>query len=129
MTQLSDDEFTVLSIAAEGAPMMPIGRWGKPVEHLVELGFLEQVDKFNNYITPAGKIALGEHEQDVDTALGQALIKANGLRTTYRQHGDAIATKLVEMAKQAAEATGDEPTIALQKCVAAVRDRALELLG
>jgi hypothetical protein len=129
MTQLSDDEFTVLSIAAEGESMMPLGRWEQPVEHLVELGFLEQHDKFNNTITSAGKIALREHKDDVDTAMGVALIKANNLRVAYREYGDGLAGKLAEMAKKVAEATGEEPVTALQKCVAAVRDRAVELLG
>jgi len=129
MTQLTDDEFTVLAIASEGAPMLPIGRWEKPVEHLVELGYLECADKFNNYITSAGKVALREHSDVVDTAMGVALIEANNLRVAYREHGDDIAKKLAEMAKLAAEATGAPLMVALQKCVAAVRDRAIELLG
>ena len=129
MTQMSDDEFTVLSIADKGESMMPLGRWQQPVEHLVELGYLMAADRFNNFITSEGKVALREHSDEVDTAMGVALIKANNLRVAYREHGDDIAKKLAEMAKQAAEATGDPLMVALQKCAAAVRDRALELLG
>ena len=33
---LTDDERTVLMIAAQGQSMMPLGRWETPVEHLVE---------------------------------------------------------------------------------------------
>jgi hypothetical protein len=60
---LSDDEFTVLMIAAEGQSMMPIGRWQEPVESLVAKGFLKEHDKFNCVITPTGREALRKHDQ------------------------------------------------------------------
>src|SRR5690349_11032406 len=106
MTSLTEDEFTVLAIAAEGESMMPLGRWEQPVERLVELGYLERTDKFNNYITATGRIAMHEYQKGADTALGQALVKANGMRTVYRQHGEELAGRVVEMAQQMTSVTG-----------------------
>lgn len=60
---LSDDEFTVLMIAAEGQSMMPIGRWQEPVESLVAKGFLKEHDRFNCTITATGREALRAHDQ------------------------------------------------------------------
>lgn len=132
MTQLSDDEFTVLLIAAEGESMMPLGRWEQPVERLVELGYLERADKFNNYITPAGKAAVAEHNKILEAAddgLARKMIELHNNRVAYKQVGEKLAEQMAAMAKAAADITGDEPLVALQKCVAAVRDRAIELLG
>ena len=132
MTQLSDDEFTVLSIADKGESMMPLGRWEQPVEHLVELGYLERADKFNNYITSAGKQVVAEYNKSLeahDDTLARKMIALHNNRVAYKQVGEKLAEQMAAMAKAAADITGDEPTVALQKCVAAVRDRAIELLG
>lgn len=52
---LSEDEEVVLSLAAEGESMMAMGRWEKPVLRLAELGYLRAADKFNYFVTDAGK--------------------------------------------------------------------------
>ena len=127
MPELTDDERTVLMIAQEGESLAAIGRWEQPIEHLVELGYLNQHDKFNNMITPAGKAAIVETNDVVDTAAARALIGAHNTRVVHK-HSEDIASELAEMAKALSLATGDEPLVALQRCVAAVRDRAIELL-
>ena len=129
MPELTDDERTVLMIADQGESMMPIGRWERPVNHMVELGYLQRHDKFNNSITETGRLAINEANDAVDTAAAKALIAGHNGKVVYRQHGEALATKLVEMTRAAMQVTNDEPAVALQKCVAAIRDRALELLG
>jgi hypothetical protein len=131
MPELTDDERTVLMIAQEGESLAAIGRWEQPIEHLVELGYLERLDKFNNTITPAGKAAISQANDEIDKvepATARALIGVHNARVVYRKHGEDIAAKLVGMAKAISAATGDEPMVALQRCVAAVRDRAIELL-
>lgn len=73
VSPLTRDEVTILSIAAEGESMMPIGRWEKSVENLVKRGFLERHDKFNNTITEAGRAALEAEEADADAQLTKAI--------------------------------------------------------
>lgn len=63
---LSNDEYTVLMIAAEGHSMMPVGRWEEPVKRLVQLGYLWAQDKFNCTITEKGREALKIHEAALD---------------------------------------------------------------
>ena len=125
---LTDDERTVLMIAAEGQSMMPIGRWEAPVEHLVEIGFLERHDKWNNLITTAGKQALEQVNDDIDTVAAKALITRHNAGVVYRERGEALAKQLVEMVRAAA-VTGDSSRTALNKCLQAIKDRALNLLG
>ena len=74
---LTDDEYSVLMIAAEGQSLMPIGRWEKPVERLVSRGLLHSHDRFNNVITPMGRAALAGHEAQVDLGIKQAI---NGIK-------------------------------------------------
>ena len=128
MVGLTDDERTVLMIAREGQSMMPIGRWEAPVEHLVEMGFLERHDKWNNFITTAGSLALEQAQGEIDEAAGNAMVAAGKARVGFVNQGEAIATKLVAMAKHMASVTGDEPMIALQKCISTVRERAVKML-
>ena len=71
MTELSQDELTVLLVAREGEPMMPIGRWEAPVRSLLARGYLrshrhegDPTGYFNNYITPQGKLAADKAEDD-----------------------------------------------------------------
>ena len=56
-TDLTTDEFAVLLLADDGASMMPIGRWEKPVKALASLGLLRKADEVNYVITPAGSAA------------------------------------------------------------------------
>src|SRR5882672_6926722 len=71
MTNLTDDEYAVLMICAEGQSMAAIARWEKPTDSLVERGLLERADKFNNHITPAGREALNTHEKALHQHLAE----------------------------------------------------------
>jgi len=51
MSELSQDEFTVLLIAAEGESMIPIGRWKAPILALTDRGFMRKDDDVNFSIT------------------------------------------------------------------------------
>lgn len=77
---LSDDEFTCLMIASEGAPMMPIGRWKPAIEHLVELGFLRKqghlgdpTGDFNCVITNEGRKACQARDQNDQDAFAASV--------------------------------------------------------
>lgn len=70
---LTDDEIAILTLAVQGESMAAIGRWEKPTEHLVELGLMERGDKFNNFITAAGRAALDWIERAEDEAFDRAL--------------------------------------------------------
>ena len=129
VTELSDDEFTILMAAGQGNSMMPIGRWEAPVESLVTRGLLERRDKFNNFITSAGRAALEGHTKAVDDSAARAIIAHHNAGVTFRKQITELAESLVVAARDAAKATGDEPLVALQKCVAAIRDRAIELIS
>ena len=91
MSDLSQDELTILMIAAEGESMMPIGRWEKPLDSLVAKGLMHRHDKFNVVITPDGRKACKETE---DGNI-RGLIEANNTmvtgKETARRNAEAIA--------------------------------------
>lgn len=127
---LSDDEFTVLLIAAEGQSMMPIGRWQAPVEALTERGLLAG-DKFNRRITAFGLQALKDRDKQDDKAYTQILELgtqvANG-RQQYQQFMEQAAQALANAAKAAHTTTGDSPQHAIEQSLPVLRTRALELI-
>lgn len=89
MSDLTDDELTVLLIADRGESMLPIGRWEYPVKRLVELGYMQSIgghnltdgSSANNVITPAGKRVVRQQTEARDNAMRQAFGKTvNGER-------------------------------------------------
>ena len=128
MADLSQDELTVLMIAAEGESMMPIGRWEAPVESLIHKGFLKRVDKFNNYITDAGRKAAEQTENanfkaviDTRNQIVQAQEKA-------KARAEELAVLLAELAHFSSTASGDMPMTALRNWGKIILERAKELL-
>jgi hypothetical protein len=128
MMNLTVDEQTVLTLAQQGESIMAIGRWEGPCDHLVELGLLDRHDKFNHSITPAGSAAIGETEERVDDAACRAMINVHNFRVAYRRRADEIAQQLVQLAKDAATVTGDDPKTAVANIISAIRDRLEDLL-
>lgn len=125
---LTDDERTVLMICAEGESLAAIGRWEEPCDHLVEVGLLQRLDKFNNVITDAGRKAIGEANAVVDDNFAQSMIRAHNARVEYRSRGEEIANGLAVMAVEVAAQVAGNPVILLRKCLADVATRAIELL-
>jgi FkbM family methyltransferase len=70
---MTNDEMTVLMIAAEGESMIPIGRWEKPIHDLAQLGLMSKLDSTNYVITPAGREAVKAEEQQRDGDFANAL--------------------------------------------------------
>lgn len=135
MSELSQDELTVLMIAAEGEPMAPIGRWKEPTEALVRKGLLkpykhvgDPTGYFNNYITPAGKTALKADEDGSTTQLAMTISKIDNAHATARRNAEAIAVQLVDLAELSYKITGDDKVKALRNWAKVILTRALELM-
>lgn len=135
MSNLSNDELTVLMIAAENQPMMPIGRWEAPCKSLVDKGLLSATPSFNDpsglhnlRITKAGRAAATEGEDDSI----RDLITVNNRIATGRQEtaaaASAIAVQLVDLAEKSSAITGDSKVHALREWSKVILAKALEKL-
>lgn len=80
---MTDDEMTVLLIAAQGESMIPIGRWEKPLLALAERGFMKRNDAVNYVITAKGREAVKQEEKERDGVL---------LAASRRQHNRQAAS-------------------------------------
>jgi len=106
MADLTQDEVTVLMIAAEGESMMPIGRWEAPVESLIKKGYLHRADKFNNYITDAGRHAVQLQEDANIESLVEATNQIVSAQEKCAARGREISALLAELATFSAAVTG-----------------------
>lgn len=126
---LSADEITVLTIAAQGESMMPIGRWEKPCERLLSLRYLApSPDKFNLRITLDGKRAI---ERDENESLGEMISVAGQIQhvqNAVRDAAEEAAKALAEVSRQSSIATGDRPSNAARQWGKVIIDRAVEIL-
>jgi hypothetical protein len=135
---LTNDEKTVLLIAAEGEPMMPIGRWRAPAEELVRKKYLKPTPHdgdpegfFNLRITAAGREAVGGVDREDDEALRDMVMLNASLQHSQAQiraNAEAIAVRLVDLAQDSQKVTGDPAVEALEKWTRLILKRALEML-
>jgi hypothetical protein len=135
MSDLSQDELTVLLIASKGEPMIPIGRWREPTINLIERGYMkprphlgDPTGHFNNYITPEGMAAA--QQNDADDVRDANMLSQSVLREQrkIRANAEQIAVQLVDLATASNKVTGDDPKAALEKWARLIFKRALELL-
>jgi FkbM family methyltransferase len=70
---MTDDEMTVLLIAAQGESMIPIGRWEQPILALTERGLMKCNDAVNYGITAKGREVVKREEKERDGAFAAAL--------------------------------------------------------
>ena len=75
---LTDDERSVLMIAAEGEYMIPMGRWEVPIKSLAARGYMRMLDAVNYVITPAGRVASEAAENDAIRGMINAGNRAYG---------------------------------------------------
>jgi hypothetical protein len=129
MSDLTYDELTVLLIACEGQSMMPIGRWEAPVESLVKKGFLSRSDKFNNYITDAGRAATTRSDDANFKAVIETCNAIVVAQETAAARAEELAVLLAELARFSAQATGWAPQQSLKGWARIVLERAKELVG
>lgn len=135
MSELSQDELTVLLIAAEGQPMMPIGRWAEPTRALIARGYLmphghpgDPSGGHNNYITVAGRAAAEAAENANLRAMIGASNKVADAKQKARGQAEQIAAWLVELVALTENVTGEDKQAVLDHWVKVVSARAMELL-
>lgn len=126
---LSDDELTVLLIAAKGEPMLAIGRWEEPTKNLILKGYLRPcTDKINNIITDAGRKAAREAEDAPFKALIEIGSKVGATQKAIRDFAEQAAQLLAQAAKTSHDITGDAPEYAAEKWSGIILRRAKEIL-
>ncbi len=135
---LTPDELTVLLIAAEGEPIMPIGRWRAPAESLVAKGLLQPrphagdpTGFFNLHITAVGKTQADQEESDFDGQL-RTMIDVNNqivhAQNQARAAAEQIAVQLVDLTELSVKVTGDDKVKALREWSKVILTRALEMM-
>lgn len=135
MTDLSQDELTVLLIANEGDRMMPIGRWGAPSRSLLARGYLQPnpspqdpTGNFNLTITAIGRQAVTKDEDDT----ARQMIEANNNLVTGKQQArsqaEAIAVQMVDLVELSIKVTGGSRQDALRRWSDMILVRAQELM-
>ena len=136
MPDLSQDELTVLLIAAKGERMMPIGRWEAPAQSLLTKGYLQRnvspqdpSGMHNLTITVAGRKACKQAEDDSMRALIGAHNAVVEARQKTAARAEELAVLLAELATYSSSVTGDDKVKALRKWGKTVLERALELLN
>jgi hypothetical protein len=134
MTELSQDELTILMIAATGEPMMPIGRWEQPAKSLVAKGLLkphpragDPTGHFNLHITPEGAAAAEQGENDSYRAVLNVGATIQHEQRKARKHAEQIAVQLVDLAEASSKVTGDTKVDALRRWSEIILTRALEM--
>ena len=85
MSDLTQDEFTVLMIAYDGISMIPMGRWKEPILALTERGLMHKYDGANYEITKEGQKACDERNAEDDQSL----------RDLLARHPKAVAARAV----------------------------------
>lgn len=129
MTDLTNDEYTLLLIASQGESVIPIGRWEKSVESLVERGLLHRYDRFNNVITDAGRAAMKAREAQDDGDLKQALRSVALVQNNAQAEIEAAARHLVNAARMSIETNGESINTALISWHVQLLQRAREIAG
>ncbi len=127
---LTEDELTVLMIAAEGESMIAVGRWQKPIESLLQKGYMASRggDNFNCVITDTGRTAAREAEDAPFRELIETGSKIGATQKGIRDFAEQAAQLLAKAARASHSAVGDAPEYAAKKWSEIILRRALEVL-
>jgi len=130
MSNLSDDELTVLMIAAQGESMIATGRWKQPTESLIAKGYLQSRggDNFNCIITEAGRAACKEAEDAPYNEMIETGSKIGATQKAIRDFAEQAAQLLAKAAQASHQAVGDAPEYAAEQWSGVILRRALEIL-
>lgn len=131
MSEITDDEFSVLGIAKEGQSMIPIGRWEKPIKSLAEKGLLHANDSVNYVITDAGRQAWASRDSEDDVLISQSLNLNNKIANARLQSQQSIeqaAQAFATAARATALLTGETPQSAARNWSKALVERTLSIL-
>ena len=127
MSDLSQDELTVLSLANAGESMIPIGRWKEPTLALERKGFLKANDSSNFVITDAGRAEHVRQEDEPYRKILESGTKVQNARTQAQQSVEQAALHLSYAARASVLVTGDSVEDAIASWLDIVKERALEL--
>lgn len=129
---LTEDEYTLLLIAADGGSIAAIGKWEKPVEGLVRRGYMLAHDKFNHTITAAGKaVAEGEEDgrlRDVINANNRAHGQISAPRNDATELVTQAAVLILRAAQLTAPISGHDVAYAIDQWAMAAASKAKESL-
>ncbi len=92
---MTNDEMTVLMIAAEGESMIPIGRWEQPIRDLEARGLMHKQDAVNYVITDKGLHAVRDEEKRRAGEFANALKarrRSAGIERAYAMHVDMVVS-------------------------------------
>lgn len=128
VTRLTQDEITVLTIASHGEPMLEIGRWEKPIRHLLALGYMKPNGEAYRVITPEGRAALDDDEEDNTRHLASLIHQAKDAHGEIQIAIDKCAVTLAEAARRSRDMTGEEVFSAIRKWGEVIVRRALAIL-
>jgi hypothetical protein len=124
MTDISQDEMTVLSIAAEGQHVAPIGRWKPAVLSLTLKGLMQRVDDVNYTITAQGRIEQAGEDDKAIREILESGAKIENARTQATQSVEQAALHLSYAARASSLITGQSTGHEVDKWLEVVRDRA-----
>lgn len=128
---MTDDEFTILTIAGDGKSMLAIGRWKPAVESLTLLGLLRKLDPFNYVITDQGKKVLETKGKQDDEEFQQAYgeyTQTENHRTQMLQSAEQSAIHLAHASRAAVRLTGRPANQIMWELSQQILQRALALL-
>ena len=128
---ITDDEFSVLMIAAEGQYMLAIGRWELPTKSLEKKGMLkcEILAGGPQYtITEVGREAIAAREQAETAELKSLVNRGTTLIGGIRGDAERAAQYLAKAAKASEQVNGDAPEVAAKHWSESILVRALEIL-
>ena len=89
---------------------------------------MERGDKWNNWITPAGRAAIKQAEDEPYRQMLEAGLNLRNQQEQARASVEQAAMHLMYAAKASALATGDTPEVAAQSWSPKILERAIELL-
>lgn len=128
---ITDAEYSVLMIAAEGEYMLAIGHWEAPTKALLDKGLMkcEHINGGPQYtITAAGREAVAARSAADDKQLTDALVYTNNAIVGIREHVNRAAEHLAIAARESKKITGDAPRYAAERWGKEAIRVALEML-
>ncbi len=128
MSDLSQDELTVLMLAAKGESMIPIGRWEKPIKNLAAKGYLHAHDASNYVLTDLGRLQLDDGQDDEARQIIEITGKIASAQSEIQKHVEEAARHLSFAAKASARLTGHAAEDAGKQWADATVKRMLEIL-
>jgi hypothetical protein len=129
---LTNDDMSVLMIAARGEYMLAIGRWEGSVKSLAKRGLLkcEMLNGGPQYtITDAGRQAMQQGDDENIRAMIGASASVGAAQKTVRDAAEVVAQSLAEVAKTSAPITGDTPETAARRWSTIILNRALDIIN